>query len=123
MAGNIDKKGMVQALDDLCRWGGVTRTDSKLNMYYNSRGTGYLLSVFDDYFTLSTDGSIVYYFYDSLYQVALYCTWGMQAVTLQVTPKRELTGGLLFNNSHHLATLDKGNGQYDGFVLNNKGKE
>ena len=45
MAGNIDKKGMVQALDDLCRWGGMKKLESKLDTYYNSMETGYLVSV------------------------------------------------------------------------------
>ena len=44
----------------------------------------------------------------------------MKEVTLQVTPRKELTGGLLFSDSYHLATLGKGNKQYDGFVLNKK---
>ena len=120
MAGNIDKKGMVQALDGLCRWGGMKKLESKLDTYYNSMETGYLVSVVDDQFILSTEDSIVHYFYDNLYQVALYSTWGMKEVTLQVTPRKELTGGLLFSDSYHLATLGKGNKQYDGFVLNNK---
>ena len=119
MAGNIDKRGMMQALDDLCRWGGMKKFGSSV-VYYNSMGTGYLVSVFDDQFILSTDDNIIHYFYDNLYQVALYCTWGMQEVTLQVTPRKELTGGLLFSDSCHLATLGKGNGQYDGFILNRK---
>ena len=120
MAGNIDKRGMMQALDDLCRWGGMKKMESNLDTYYKSVETGYLVSAFDDQFTLSTDDSIIHYFYDSLYQVALYCTWGMQEVTLQVTPKRELTDGILFSDSYHLATLGKGNKQYDGFILNRK---
>ena len=110
---------MVQALDELCRWGGMKKIESSV-AYYNSMETGYLVSVFDDQFILSTDDSIIHYFYDNLYQVALYSTWGMKEVTLQVTPRKELTGGLLFSDSYHLATLGKGNKQYDGFVLNNK---
>ena len=122
MAGNIDKKGMVQALDELCRWGGVKKMESNLDTYYKSMGTGYLVSVFDDQFVLSTEDSIVHYFYDNLYQVALYSTWGMKEVTLQVTPRKELTGcrGAMFSDSYHLATLGKGNKQYDGFGLNRK---
>ena len=113
----IGKKGMLEAMDELCAFGAMQKSEGGL---YASDKTGYKVSVFDDHFTLSTDDSIVHYFYDNLCLVVLYAEWDMQDVMIQVTPRRTHTGVPILRDSYHIATFDKGNRQYDELVLKSK---
>lgn len=124
MANTIDKKGLLDAMEDLCKWGALEKHKG-LSPVYASEQTGFLVDVGEDQFVVSTKRSLVKYFYENLHQVEfsameLYCTRGMPEVTLRITPKKELTGGVLHSDSFCLAMLGKGNKAYDGFVLNSE---
>lgn len=119
MANTIDEKGLLEAMEDLCKWGALEKHNG-LSPSYASEQTGFLVDVGEDQFVVSTKRSLMKYFYENLHQVALYCTWGLPEVTLRITPKKELTGGVLHSDSFCLAMLGKGNKAYDGFVLNSE---
>ncbi len=121
----IDKKSMLAAMSDLVKLGAVIGIrDDK----YESTDMRYILSIddishmmyIDDIqFVLRTDKYIIHYFYTMLERVELYVTWGMRDITLQVTPRRELTGGVRYSDSYCIAEFAKGNTTYEGYVIEN----
>ena len=121
----IDKKSMLAAMNDLVKLGAVIGIgDDK----YESTDMGYMLSIDDTshmmyiddiQFVLRTDKYIIHYFYTMLERVELYVTWGMRDITLQVTPRRELTDGVRYSDSYCIAEFEKGNTTYEGYVIEN----